>query len=118
MSADSLMARCGSFALGLLAITQPALAQSAGSGIELLSSRQISVDQANRPHVESYIAVDPGDPLHLIATAMVVVDGRARSYPYASFDGGRTWSRGQIVGDSSIIGAGSGDPVVYITNTG
>ncbi|MBA3404910.1 MAG: exo-alpha-sialidase, partial [Gemmatimonadaceae bacterium] len=106
------------FSLALLTVTQPAFAQSAGSGIELLNSRHISVDQADRPHVESHIAVDPRDQQHLLATAMVVVNGETRSYPYASFDAGKTWARGRIIGDSSIIGAGAGDPVIYITNSG
>lgn len=101
-----------------LTITQPVFAQSVGSGIQLLSARQVSVDQANRPHVETYIAVDPRDPQHLLATAMVVVHGEMQAFPYASFDGGRTWARGRIIGDSSISGAGAGDPVVYITNAG
>lgn len=112
------MPRSGLLSLALLAITQAAFAQSVGSGIELLSARQISVDQADRPHVESYIAVDPRDPLHLLATAMVHIEGALRAYPYASFDGGKTWAKGAIIGDSSITGAGAGDPVVYITSSG
>ena len=102
--------------LALLIIVAPALAQS--SGIQVLSARQISIDQAKQPHVESYIAVDPKDPQHLLATAMVLVNGEMRSYPYATFDGGKTWSKGQIIGDSSITGPGAADPIVYITNTG
>ncbi len=101
-----------------LAVTRAAFPQSVGSGIEQLGTHHISVDQAKRPHVESYIAVDPRDPQHLLATAMVVIDGNTRAYPYASFDGGKTWATGQIIGDSSITGAGAGDPVIYITNSG
>jgi hypothetical protein len=106
------------FSLTLLTVTHPVFAQSAGSKIELLRARHISVDQAHRPHVESYIAVDPRDPRHLLATAMVSVNGQPRAYPYASFDGGESWARGRIIGDSSLIGAGGADPVVYMTNTG
>jgi len=101
-----------------LIVTHPAFAQSMGSGIQLLGTHQISVDQPNRPHVETHIAVDPRDPRHLLATSMVVVQGEMQAFPYASFDGGRTWARGRIIGDSSISGAGAGDPVVYITNAG
>lgn len=104
--------------LALLAITYPAFAQSAGPGIELLSSRHISVDQAKHPHIESFIAVDPRDPQHLLTTSMVVIDGKMQVIPYASFDGGKTWSVGQIIGDSSITGAGAADPIIYITNSG
>jgi hypothetical protein len=69
--------------LTLLIIAVPALAQS--SGIEVLSARQISIDQAKQPHVESYIAVNPKDPQHLLATAMVLINGEMRSFPYATF---------------------------------
>jgi hypothetical protein len=112
-----LMFRLRFFVLGL-AIAQSVFAQSTGSGIEQLSARQISVDQADHPHVESYIAVDPRDPLHLLATAMVHINGEMRTYPYASIDGGKTWAVGQIIGDAGITGPGAFDPVVYITNTG
>ena len=113
-----LLARAGFFTLALLATTPLALAQSAGSGIEVLNASHISAAQAERPHVESYIAVDPRDPRHLLATAMVVVAGETRAYPYASFDGGKTWAKGRIIGDPSIVGVGAADPVVYITNSG
>lgn len=51
-------------ALVLLTLPQNGLAQATrgGSGIELKSLHQISVDQPNRAHIESHIAVDPGDP--------------------------------------------------------
>jgi hypothetical protein len=112
------MFRLELFLLALLTITHPVFAQSARSGIEQLSARQISVDHADRPHVESHIAVDPKDPKHLLATAMVFIDGDTRVFPYVSFDGGKTWARGEIIGDSSITGTGAGDPVIYITGSG
>jgi hypothetical protein len=104
-------------ALALLILAQSALAQSTRSGIELLRTSHVSIDQATRPHIESHVAVDPRDPRHLLATAMVIVDGRPRAHPYASFDGGQTWIRGRILGDSSITGSGGADPVVYITGS-
>jgi hypothetical protein len=103
--------------LALLAGSSQATAPSPASGIELLTAHQISVDHATRPHAESYIAVDPRDPRHLLATAMVVVGGQMHAYPYATFDGGKTWTRGQIL-DGSDISAGAVDPVVYITPSG
>lgn len=66
------------------------LAQSTSSGIEPVKSSHISVDMARYPHIESHLAVDPLDPRHMLATAMVVVEGKIRTYPYASFDGGAT----------------------------
>src|ERR1043166_7064773 len=104
------------FILALLTIAQPALAQSAASAIRPVSSHQISVDQATHAHAESFIAVDPKDPRHLLATAIVMVKGTDHSYPYASFDGGKTWARGRIIGDSSV--AAGGDPIIYIAPSG
>ncbi len=43
-----------------------------------------------RDEDESFIAVDPRNPQHLLATAMVVVNGELHAYPYASFDGGKS----------------------------
>jgi hypothetical protein len=92
--------------LASLTFIQTAPSPPAGSGIEPLNARQSSIDQAERPHVESFIAVDPRDPQHLLATAMVIIDGTVHAFPYASFDGGKTWTRGQFVGDASItVGA-------------
>ncbi|MDQ6633540.1 MAG: glycoside hydrolase [Gemmatimonadota bacterium] len=100
----------------LLAMARLAGAQPASPAIQLLSSHQISAANATHPHVESFIAVDPGDPRHLLATAIVIVKGEVRSYPYASFDGGTSWARGRMVGDTSVVLGG--DPVVYITRSG
>ena len=92
---------------------------AATSGIELLASRQISADNPGRPFVESYIAVHPRNPRHLLATAMMVSEGGdMRSLPYVSEDGGKTWARGRVMGDSTIIGEDSGDPVIYFAPTG
>lgn len=102
--------------LVLMPTTQAALAQP--SGIQLLSARQISADQAKRPHVESYIAVDPRDSQHLLATAMVHLEGKSWAFPYVTFNGGKNWETGRITGDTSITGPGVADPVVSFTNSG
>ena len=90
--------------------------QTPASGIQLISSHQISVDAKAQPHAESFIAVAPRDPRHLLATAMGIVKGVAHAYPYVSFDGGKTWTRGKIRGDTSIVKGA--DPVVYLTQSG
>lgn len=95
--------------LYLLTVSQPVAAQAARSGIERLGARQVSVDHEARPHVESHIAVNPQDAQHILATSMVVVQGEIRAYPYASFDGGRNWMRGQFIGDSGMT-VGAADP--------
>jgi hypothetical protein len=91
-------------------------AQSAGTGIRPLSSQQISVENATHPHIESFIAVDPQNAQHLLATAISIVRGENRTYPYVSFDGGKSWTRGRVVGDSSVVTGG--DPVIHITRDG
>lgn len=101
-----------------LSFTHAVFGQSTNSGVELLTSHQITLDRAKHPHVESYIAVNPNDPKHLLATAMVMLDGAMRAFPYVSFDGGTSWTVGQIIGDASITGPGAADPVVYITPSG
>lgn len=101
---------------GEIPAKDPPKSPPAGAGIALVSSHQISVDNATHPHAESYIAVDPKDPKHLLATAIVVVNGESRAYPYASFDGGKSWTRGKIVGDASIVMGG--DPIVYLNSAG
>jgi hypothetical protein len=49
-------------------------------------------------------------------TGSGIQNGETRSYPYASFDGGKRWIRGRITGDTRVVmGA---DPLVYITRAG
>jgi hypothetical protein len=108
---------CAWLVLAALTLTQPAASPPAGSGIEPLNGRQVTIDQADRPHVESFIAVDPRDSRHLLATAMVVIDGTMHAFPYASFDGGSSWTRGRFDGDARIT-VRAADPVVYIAQSG
>src|SRR5437773_5508483 len=100
--------------LALLAIV--AVQQVEPSGLRLVESRPVGTDLPSAAHVESYIAADARDARHLIATSMVSIDGKMRSYPYYTLDGGRSWARGRFVGDSGIMS--EGDPVVYITRRG
>ena len=74
----------------LLTTTRSVAAQVASSGIQFVSAQQISIDHATHPHVESFIAVDSRDPQHLLAASMVMINGEMRSYPYTSFDGGKS----------------------------
>ncbi len=78
----------------LLTTTRSVAAQVASSGIQFVSAQQISIDHATHPHVESFIAVDSRDPQHLLAASMVMINGEMRSYPYTSFDGGKSWTLG------------------------
>lgn len=98
--------------------SRPAASQPTGSGIQSLVTHQVSTDEAERPHVESHIAVDSRDPKHLLATAMALVNGEFRSHPYASFDGGLTWTRGRVIGNDAVVGVDTADPVVLISSSG
>ncbi len=104
-----------------LAITLSMLPHSISSqvvapGIDLVNTQQISVDQAKHPHIESFIAVDLRDSQHLLATSMVIVNGETRSYPYVSFDGGKSWAQGKIIDDGSVTT--DADPIVYFSSSG
>jgi hypothetical protein len=51
-----------------------AVAGQRGPAIRVVRSQQISVAHPDRPHVESFLAVDPRDSRHMIAASMVVRD--------------------------------------------
>ncbi|MGH9713657.1 MAG: hypothetical protein ACRD5M_10200 [Candidatus Acidiferrales bacterium] len=79
-------------------------------------SEQISVNDKATPYVESFLAIDPRDTRHMVAAGIAVVGGETRSYPYVSFDAGKTWTRGKFSRDpSGLLGA---DPALSITETG
>ena len=100
----------------LLTTTRPAAAQVADSGMQFIGAQQISIDHATHPHIESFIAVDSRDPQHLLAASMVVINGETRSYPYASFDGGKSWTLGRIIDDEEVVTGA--DPIVYFSSSG
>src|SRR5688572_17431922 len=56
---------------------------------------QVSRDAGNVTHHEVLIATDPADAKRLIACSMMgpLPDGKRLAGVYASFDGGKTWSR-------------------------
>jgi hypothetical protein len=103
-------------AIALLTTTRPVAAQVASSGIEFLTAHQISVANATHPHVESFIAVDLRDPQHLLAASMVVINGETRSFPYASFDAGKSWILGRITDEAGVVT--EADPIVYFSSSG
>jgi hypothetical protein len=100
--------------LSAFVTTQRAWAQADASGVTLTRSTRISTDA--HPHVESYIATDPGNPRHLIATAMTISKTAGDPAVWTSFDGGATWIRGRFVGDSGVLA--DSDPIVAITRSG
>jgi hypothetical protein len=100
----------------LLTSALPMPAQVARPGVQFVSTQQISVDHATHPHVESFIAVDSRDPQHLLAASMVVINGETRSYPYVSFDGGKSWTLGQMTDDPGVVT--EDDPIVYFSYSG
>ena len=99
----------------LLILRSSISAQANPSGTKLVSTNQISVDNATRPHVESYVAINSTNPQHLLAAAMVVVNGKSHSFPYVSFDGGKSWAVGKLSDDAVVTEA---DPIVYFSASG
>lgn len=89
-----------------------------GPAIRVVQSQQISVAHPRRPHVESFLAVDPRDSRHMIAASMVgLADGRVGAAVYATFDAGRHWMESRIAPRDSMLSLG-GDPLVYIMRDG
>ena len=89
-----------------------------GPAIRVVESQQISVAHPHRPHVESFLAVDPRDSRHMIAASMLgLADGRLGAAVYATFDAGRHWMESRIAPRDSMLALG-GDPIVYITRDG
>ena len=89
-----------------------------GPAIRVVQSQQISVAHPGRPHVESFLTVDPRDSQHMIAASMVALaDGRTGTDVYATFDAGRHWVESRIAPRDSVLALG-GDPIVYIARDG
>jgi hypothetical protein len=101
----------------LLSSATSAIAQavSAGpTGIEVGPQHHVSADLPNLPHVEPIIVVNPHDPRHLVAAAIVIRDARSERLPdtwtvevLVSVDGGVSWGRRQL---PRLNGTFSGDP--------
>src|SRR5690242_1399037 len=105
--------------VGVVTISITAHSQATSSGIRVLSNAQISTDNPKRPHFESSLAVDPKDPPHMLATSTVAQGRMGASFPYVSFDGGRTWKRGHAAsGNDTLFKSGMGDALVYIDHHG
>lgn len=107
--------RCGAAAV-VLAIMMP----GAGCGqqaqrVHVEWSELVTVDDPDRLHVESWLAVSPVDADHLVATVMV--PGEGGSLLYVSRDGGRAWSRATEEGTGAPDFDGF-DPVVEFAPDG
>ncbi len=106
----------------VVAFSDGAVAQSRTpaetSAIHVLRSSQISTARPDRPHVESFLALDPRDRRHMIAAAMLSRSGgELGTGVYVTFDGGEHWMASKIAeGDSSLLIGG--DPIVYFTRNG
>src|SRR5687768_2180467 len=96
------------FLVLLLASAVTAHAQSSGpiemkSGIIVTASRQISKDNPKSPHIESHLAVNPRNPLNMIASsAFIYPNGNAGTHVYYTIDGGKRWTRGRVLGDTTM----------------
>lgn len=71
-------------------------AQSDKAVISVGPNIHISTRQPTLPHVEPHVAVNPTDPMNLVAASMVVSNLEdpfegIRCYTFASFDGGQSW---------------------------
>jgi hypothetical protein len=102
----------------MAALPERALAQAAPRTIRVVRSNQISTAHPKRPHIESFLAVDPHDSKHMIAASMIGdPHGRLGTNVYVTFDGGQHWSASRIAPRDSALMIG-GDPAVYFTREG
>jgi hypothetical protein len=108
----------GSALASAVALSGRVSAQSAPPTITVVRSTQISTAHPKRPHIESFLAVDPHDSKHMIAASMIGdSSGRLGTNVYVSFDGGQHWSASRIAPRDSALLIG-GDPTVYFTREG
>jgi hypothetical protein len=108
----------GSALASAVALSGRVSAQSAPPTITVVRSTQISTAHPKRPHIESFLAVDPHDSRHMIAASMIGdSSGRLGTNVYVSFDGGQHWSASRIAPRDSALLIG-GDPTVYFTREG
>ncbi len=86
-------------------------------GITVSPGTEISSGDPADPHFETFLAINPRNPKNLLATSLVIGDGRLGSVVYASFDGGKTWKRARTTSPDNPIFQG-GDPIVYFDPQG
>jgi hypothetical protein len=92
--------------------------QSPAPSIRVVRASQISTAHPKRPHIESFLAVDPRDSKHLIAASMIGSEsGQLGANVYVSFDGGQQWTASRVAARDSALLIG-GDPTVYFTREG
>jgi len=100
-----------SAALALLGVGPlPAPPPARPPRITVLPSVLISADDPARQHVESWLAMNPRDPLNLIAASMVLGEHEFVA-AYASRDGGKSWVRAAH-GSAAGKDFDGGDPAV------
>ncbi len=95
-----------------------AVAQKAAGGLRILARLPISPDTLRRPHFETFLAVDPKNPRHMLATSMLLrPDTKIGTSVYVTFDGGHRWTRGRTSAAGELMFR-SGDPLVYFGSEG
>ena len=94
------------------------LAAVASPAIVLGPSIHVSVDNPSAPHAESFLAIDPKNPAHMLASSIAVNRGDSEGASvYISRDSGRTWQRARTSG-ANVPHLAGGDPMVYFDHSG
>ncbi|HEY7114107.1 MAG TPA: sialidase family protein [Thermoanaerobaculia bacterium] len=81
-------------AVALAAAASRAPAAKPARAFDVASSVEVSTDAPLARHVESVLAINPRDPNNLLA-AVIDFGENGGVVPYASRDGGKSWSRGR-----------------------
>jgi hypothetical protein len=80
----------------------------------------VSGDRPKTPHVEPYVAANPKDAKHLVASIIAYTrsNGRSTCAVFTSFDGGKTWTRGTLPGLDKLDMFFAADPWVTFGPSG
>src|SRR6202023_369479 len=103
--------------LALLGLGASGAKAPAPSAIAVLPGVEISADDPKTRHVESVVAVNPRDPLNLIAASMVFGEASGVAV-YSSRDGGRSWKRAANGALSRPLFGGGQDPALAFAPDG
>ena len=89
----------------------PVPAEVTGGAINI----RVNQDSSGQPQVETTVAVDPLDPLHIVAAAIDARSGVFRGGYYITMDGGHTWTDGVLATPGTL---NLFDPIVTFCPSG
>jgi len=101
------------FGIAIASAIDPAFDTRASSRNQIVVGESIRVTvNSERPHVEPNVAVDPKNPMHLVATSIAFTrpDNSFTCAVFMSFDGGRSWQPGDLTSLNNLKLDSAADP--------